>query len=84
MTLLLCTLQAEPPAFLQHVAAPLERAGQQLRLLAGLPPALAGDLAPQLAASAAAECAAAAAAASNDPWAGVSCVHQHDALRESP
>ena len=61
----------EAPPFLLHVAQPLARAGAQLRLLARLPEALQGGLAPALAALAAKECAAAAVASAGDPWAGV-------------
>lgn len=63
-------MQAEAPAFMRHVARPLERAGRQLRLLASLQPQLCADLALRLAASAAEERTAAAAVAVSDPWAG--------------
>lgn len=66
-------LQVEAPPFLQHVATQLQQAGRQLRLLAGLPERVAGDLAPALTESAEAEAAAAVTAVSSDPWAGTSC-----------
>ena len=62
-------VQVEAPSFLDSVAQQLLHAGQQLRLLAGLPEHIAGDLVAQLTASASAEAEAAVAAAASDPWA---------------
>ena len=66
-------LQVEAPSFLDSIAQQLLHAGQQLRLLAGLPEHVAGDLVAQLAASAAAEAEVTAAAAVSDPWAAGAC-----------
>jgi hypothetical protein len=62
-------VQVETPPFLDPIAQQLLHAGQQLRLLAGLPEHIAGDLVAQLTASACVEAEAAAAAAASDPWA---------------
>jgi hypothetical protein len=62
-------VQVEAPPFLDTIAQQLLHAGQQLRLLAGLPEHIAGTLVAQLTASASTEAEAAAAAAGSDPWA---------------
>ena len=62
-------VQVEAPPFLHTIAQQLLHAGQQLRLLAGLPEHITGDLVAQLTASAATEAEEAAAAAASDPWA---------------
>lgn len=78
-------LQVEAPSFLDSIAQQLLHAGQQLRLLAGLPEHITGDLVAQLTASASTEAKAAAAAATSDPWAaGASGGHSQETQSMGP